>query len=103
MSPCVESFVEDYNTGMQARELERIFKAFANARRLSILSYLKRRRSATVGEIAEHIRLSFKSTSKHLIILRSAGILEFDQSSLEMYYRIASKLPPEARTLLSVA
>ena len=88
---------------MKARELERIFKAFANARRIAILSYLKRRRAATVGEIAEHIRLSFKSTSKHLIILRSAGIVEFDQSGLEMHYRIASELMSEARTLLSVA
>jgi len=91
-----------YAVCMKTRELERIFKAFANARRLSILSYLKRRKSATVGEIAEHIRLSFKSTSKHLIILRSAGILQFEQSSLEMHYRISGELPPEVRTLLSI-
>ena len=90
-----------YAVCMKTRELERIFKAFANARRLSILSYLKRRKSATVGEIAEHIRLSFKSTSKHLIILRSAGILQFEQSSLEMHYQISGELPLEVRTLLS--
>ena len=92
-----------YTARMKMRELEHIFKAFANARRLSILSHLKHRKSATVGEIAGHIRLSFKSTSKHLIILRSAGILKFDQSGLEMHYRISDELAREARTLLSIA
>ena len=55
------------------KELERILKALANKRRLSILIYLKRHPEATVGEIASSIRLSLTSTSKHLSILHWKG------------------------------
>ena len=85
---------------MQMRELERLFKACANARRIAILAYLKKEKTATVGEIAQHIRLSFKSTSKHLIILRSSGLVEYEQVRLEMNYRLASQLPKEARAII---
>lgn len=64
-------------------------KALANARRLSIIKYLKKTREATVGDIAEEIKLSFKATSKHLGILYAVGVLEKDQRSLTIYYRLA--------------
>ena len=63
------------------RELERILKALANRRRLAILKYLKKTHEATVGEIAGEIKLSFKSTSKHLCVLAGADIIERDQRS----------------------
>ncbi len=50
------------------RELEKQLKALANRRRLAILKYLKSKREASVGDIAEEINLSFKSTSKHLAV-----------------------------------
>ena len=87
---------------MNNRELERIMKAFANRRRLSIVSYLKKRKEATVGDIAEEIKLSFRSTSKHLGVLSAAGILEREQRSVQMYYKVASDIPAPASTLLSV-
>lgn len=64
-------------------------KALANARRLSIIKYLKKTREATVGDIAEEIKLSFKATSKHLGILYAAGVLDKDQRSLAIYYSLA--------------
>ena len=68
--------------------LERPLKALANRRRLAILGYLKRRPEATVGEISGAIKLSFKSTSKHLAILAAADMVERDQRSLhEQNYR----------------
>ena len=87
---------------MQTRQLERLFKACANARRISILAFLKRHEVATVGEIARHIRLSFKSTSKHLILLRAVELVECEQVSLEMHYRLAPKLYKEARIVLQL-
>ena len=51
------------------KELEWILKALANRRRLGILRVLKQNREATVGDIAAEIRLSFRSTSKHLGVL----------------------------------
>lgn len=87
---------------MGNKELERIMKAFANRRRLSIVAFLKKRKEATVGDIAEEIKLSFRSTSKHLGVLATAGILEREQRSIQMYYKIASDIPASARTVLSV-
>jgi len=87
---------------MKNKELERILKAFANRRRLLIVSFLKRRKEATVGDIAEEIRLSFRSTSKHLGVLSTSGILEREQRSVQMYYKIASDIPAPARTILAV-
>lgn len=87
---------------MKNKELERIMKALANRRRLSIVSFLKKKKEATVGNIAEEIRLSFRSTSKHLGVLAAAGILEREQRSVQMYYKVASDMPAPARTIISV-
>ncbi len=82
--------------------LERTLKALANRRRLAILKYLKRKQEASVGEIAGEIKLSFKATSKHLGILTGVDILEHDQRSLQMFYRIVSSkaLSPAVRAIL---
>jgi len=83
-----------------ARELERTLKALANRRRLAILAYLKKEREAPVGEIAGAIRLSFKSTSKHLAVLFAADLVDRDQRELQMFYRLADSLPAAARPLI---
>lgn len=72
------------------KELEKTLKALANRRRLAILKHLKDNPGASVGEIARAIKLSFKSTSKHLSKLTAADILDRDQKGLSMFYRIAS-------------
>lgn len=75
---------------LNEKELERILKAFANRRRLAIIRYLKNEKQASVGDIAESIRLSLKATSKHLGILSSVDIVEKEQKSLMMFYRLSS-------------
>ncbi len=80
---------------MQIRNLERILKALANSRRLEILKFL-RGKTANVGEIAEAIKLSFKSTSRHLSILAGADILEKDYVSNQVYYHLS----PSPHTLV---
>jgi len=57
-------------------KLDKLLKATANKRRLAILKYLKSVREATVGDISEQIKLSFKATSKHLKILDDVDIVE---------------------------
>src|SRR3989344_1169652 len=84
------------------RELERTMKALANRRRLAILTFLKRAKEASVGDIAEEIHLSFKATSKHLGILAAAGILDREQRSLQMFYCLAANLPPATRPVISI-
>ena len=82
------------------KETERILKALANKRRLAIVKYLKNNREATVGDIADEINLSFKATSKHLGILSIADILEKEQHSLQVHYRLAGSQKPVARAII---
>lgn len=77
-------------------------KAFANRRRLAILQYLKKIGEASVGEIAHEIKLSFNATSKHLGILAAADIVEKEQRSLQMYYRLANNLELAAKHIVSL-
>lgn len=72
-------------------------KALANRRRLAIVKYLKSEKEASVGTIAEEIRLSFKATSRHLGVLTAAGITDREQRSLQMFYHLLSDMPVAAR------
>jgi DNA-binding transcriptional ArsR family regulator len=85
---------------MKEKELERVLKALANRRRLAILSFIKKKKQANVGDIAEAIKLSFKSTSRHLSVLASAGILEKEQNSLYVTYFLSKDLSDVSRKIL---
>ena len=87
---------------MNERELERQLKAVANRRRLAIINILRKRKEANVGDIAEAIKLSFTSTSKHLIMLERAGFVEKEQRSLNVYYRLATDAPQLLAMILTV-
>ncbi len=80
--------------------MEKILKALANRRRIAILAYLKKRREAAVGDISREIKLSFKSTSKHLNVLRVVDIVERDQRGLQMFYCLSAKQRPEAGAII---
>ncbi|OGZ54766.1 MAG: hypothetical protein A3B25_02840 [Candidatus Ryanbacteria bacterium RIFCSPLOWO2_01_FULL_48_26] len=82
------------------KHLEKILKAVANRRRLAILKYLKSAKEAPVGEIAVEIHLSFRATSKHLGILAAADIIEKDQRSLQVFYRVAKNPPASVKHLI---
>jgi len=82
--------------------MERQLKVLANRRRLAILDILRKRKSANVGDIAEAIKLSFTSTSKHLTMLERAGFVEKEQKSLNVFYRIAPDAPALLPKLFSI-
>lgn len=84
------------------KNLEKTLKVLANRRRLAILKYLKEEKEASVGEIAGKIDLSFKSTSRHLALLAGVDIVEKDQRSLQMFYRIAGNQKPASKFLISL-
>lgn len=71
------------------KKIEKLHKALANGRRIAILSYLNLKREASVGRIASHIKLSFKSTSRHLSVLLSVDVLEKSQRSTQMFYSLS--------------
>lgn len=84
------------------KEYEKILKALANRRRLQIIKYLKAEKQATVTDIAEHLKLSFKSTSKHLAVLFNAGIADKEQISLSMFYSVVKSLPKLAKQVIDL-
>jgi DNA-binding transcriptional ArsR family regulator len=84
------------------KELEKVLKALANRRRVAILKYLKRVESASVGNIAHEIKLSFRATSRHLAILFGADIVEKEQSGLAMLYSMPKVKHPIVSKLLSI-
>jgi DNA-binding transcriptional ArsR family regulator len=87
---------------MSEKELEKILKALANKRRIAILKFIKKSGSASVGDIAETIKLSFKATSKHLMILSNADILEKEQVSLSVLYFLPKDTHPIVSKILSI-
>lgn len=84
------------------KELEKSLKALSNRRRLAILKHLKKNKEVSVGEIASEIHLSFKSTSRHLAVLASADIIEKDQRSLQVFYRLSSSPSAAVRGILTI-
>ncbi|OGY59146.1 MAG: hypothetical protein A3B23_00500 [Candidatus Colwellbacteria bacterium RIFCSPLOWO2_01_FULL_48_10] len=84
------------------REYEKVLKSLANRRRLEIIKYLKEHDEASVGEIAGKIKLSFKSTSRHLAVLLSADVIERNQRSVSAYYSLTSKQTLMAKNVISL-
>ncbi|MBI2607600.1 MAG: helix-turn-helix transcriptional regulator [Candidatus Doudnabacteria bacterium] len=82
--------------------LERQLKALANKRRLAIIKFLDNRREASVGTIAGWIRLSFKSTSKHLSILSAVDIVDKEQRSKTVFYHLVSPKSNLVKQILSL-
>lgn len=79
----------------------RILKALANPRRLAIIKLLSVRGDLPVFDIAKRITLSFKATSKHLLILHAADIIARRQDGLTAFYRLSHPPHPIVRIVLN--
>jgi len=60
---------------IENKKLVKIFKIFTNEHRLAILIFLKHKGERPVGDIADNIKASFGTTSKHLLFLTKNKIL----------------------------
>ena len=87
---------------MKIREFEKACRLLSARKRLEILKLLLGGRSMSVGEIALAINLSFKSTSKHLLLLSQGDFLERQQDRYSGLYRLSSDLPEYLRTLIKL-
>lgn len=78
-------------------------KYLANEHRLGIVMFLKKRKSATVGEISDTLHLSFKGTSKHLLFLVKKGILiRHDDNPFVIYSLSSSNLSSLIKQIVSL-
>ena len=82
------------------KTLSRKFRALGNERRLNIIKALLKHKRLTVGEISDNINLSFRSTSRHLKLLESAGLVSWEQVSKNIYYFISLEMPKEFLNLI---
>jgi len=78
----------------------KVFKVLANSRRLKIMEMLLEKERLGVSTISHKLGLSFKSTSRHLCLLESGGLLEREQEGLFAFYKIKKDLKVAFRKLL---
>ncbi len=85
---------------MTLRELEKAYRVLGARKRLEALKLLSDGRERSVGEVASRIHLSFTATSKHLVLLRQAGLLERRQAGYVGLYSLEQNLSPTLDRLL---
>lgn len=64
-----------------------VFKALADHTRREILRHL-RRRPRTSGELADQFDSSWPTVSRHLAVLRDAGLVLTQRKGQEIYYEL---------------
>lgn len=70
----------------------KVLKALANKKRMEILRLLEYSNELDVIEIADEIRLHYKSTSKHLQRLAEAGLLDRTRKGFRVNYSLKPKI-----------
>ena len=82
-----------------AQLVETVLKAIAEPRRQEILRLLWQRERAA-GEVAAHFDISRPAISKHLRILKQAGLLEERRAGTQRLYRARPERLADARRFL---
>ena len=78
-----------------------IFKAMSDSNRLRILMSLHDR-ELCVCQIIELLQLAPSTVSKHLLILKQAGVLKSHKNGRWIYYTISDDLTDEQCSMLSL-
>ncbi len=66
----------------------RVFKALAHPTRLFVMDELFRHGEHCVCELTEMVGADMSTVSRHLAILRSAGLVDDEKRGLQVYYRV---------------
>ena len=77
-----------------------LFGAFANPIRLRILNLLQKHREICVCDLCEVLGMLQPKVSRHLAVLRDAGLVEVHRDGRWMFYSLAEAPSPLHRTLL---
>jgi len=78
----------DPKTQARYRARAEIIKAMAHPTRLFILDELSRAGERCVCELTEMIGADMSTVSKHLSVLKAAGIVEDDKRGSQVYYKL---------------
>lgn len=81
-------------------ELDRLFRALADATRRDIVARLMAGESASVSALAERYDMSFAAVQKHVAMLEEAGLVSKEPRGRERIVRGNPERIAQARTLL---
>jgi DNA-binding transcriptional ArsR family regulator len=65
-----------------------VFAAIAEPRRREMMQWLASGAPRTVGEVVDHFALPQPAVSKHLAVLRNAGLVDVEKRGQQRLYRI---------------
>jgi DNA-binding transcriptional ArsR family regulator len=82
-------------------ELNRLFRALADATRRDIVARVLAGRPATVSELASRYDMSFAAVQKHVAVLEGAGLVSKDARGRERLVRGNPERLARARELLA--
>ncbi len=82
-------------------EPETLMRALADQTRLRIVNLLLAREELCVCELVSAMEMAQPKVSRHLAILREAGVVLDRREGLWIHYRIHPELPAWARQLLA--
>jgi DNA-binding transcriptional ArsR family regulator len=64
------------------------------------MEFLRQKKEAPVTQVSQELKLSLKATSKHLALLSSAGFLDKEQRSTNMFFSISNSIPEFIMSLI---
>jgi len=72
-------------------DLERIVKGVANHRRIEILEILVKKPEMSVAEVADKLKLNFKTTSEHIRKMAISGLLMKRSDSKSIRHKLTKR------------
>lgn len=72
---------------MRPQRPDAVFRSLSDPTRRAILERLMRKGEHTVGALTDHAGVSQPAVSKHLAVLKDAGLVEDRRDGREAYYR----------------
>ncbi|MDQ1423291.1 MAG: hypothetical protein QOD72_789 [Acidimicrobiaceae bacterium] len=72
----------------ELREIDAVFDALAHPARRAILQVLNARGTMTAGALAERFSCAWPTTTRHLGVLREAGLVRVEPRGRERHYSV---------------
>ena len=78
------------------------YKALGNYNRLKILQLLEQKKALSVTEISNELGISFKNTSRNLIILSNLSLVESEGRQDRVYYSLNPRLIMDIKQIIKI-
>lgn len=97
------TLVHQKETGLKPAHFEpvAVFKALGDELRLALMLLIQHQQSVCVCELTEAFAVAQPKVSRHLAILRDAGLLETERRGQWVYYSVSPRLPEWVARVLS--